>query len=129
MKQTIYDPKKSVKVQDDDRRGCRRVCLSYPIRVAGSDRLSLPFSDLTVTTDVSEQGCRFDLLRELELGDVLIIQIVERGTGKPHDDKTPQFKVAWVSPSQRGWSVGVVMLTPENIWHMAFPRRENQGKP
>jgi hypothetical protein len=128
MKQTIRNPRKELDAEGDDRRQCKRVSLSYPIRVSGCDSTGHSFSDVTVTTDVSDSGCRFDLLREIEMGEVVTIQIVDRNTGKPHDGRAPRFRVAWATPSDRGWSVGVVLLEPENFWHMIFPKRNGAPK-
>ncbi len=123
MKQTVHEPRNTTGDRDDDRRTGKRVALSYPIRVSGSDDAGHSFSDLAVTTDVSEQGCRFDLLRELSLGSIVTIHIVSRNSGKPQDHRKSQFKIAWVSPSPRGWTIGALILNPANIWRMAFPKR------
>jgi hypothetical protein len=122
MKQPIHDEAGNSKALEDDRRHCRRVLLSFPIKVSGFDLNGQPFSDLSVTTDVSDQGCRFDLLRQVQLGDVLTIQLVDRSSGKPSDERAPQFRVAWVWPSERGWSVGVTLVHEQNFWHVAFPK-------
>jgi hypothetical protein len=123
MKQTVGEHNEAARPKEQDRRKCKRVALSYPIRVSGLDYAGHMFSDLSVTTDVSQQGCRFDLLREVTLGSILSIQIVNRDTGNPHSSRASQFKVAWISPSLNGWSVGALILNPGNMWHMAFPKR------
>ena len=117
------DRKRAVPVKVEDRRKCKRLPLSFPIKVSGTDTAGEEFSDLTVTTDVSDQGCRFDLLRNLQLGDVLTIQIVERDTGKPGSAPPIHFEVAWVGASDWGWSIGVVSAQPGNLWHVAFPKK------
>jgi hypothetical protein len=123
MKLTIGDANAAPNAKGKDRRRYKRVPLSFPIEVSGSDSTGKPFCDLTVTTDVSAQGCCFGLLREVRLGDVLTIQIVLRGSRKPDGTKPLGFEVAWIEPSEWGWKIGAVTRQPENIWHMKFPKQ------
>jgi hypothetical protein len=107
-----------------DRRQAKRIPISFPIEISGFDDAGRLFRECTVTTDVSEQGCKFDLLRELKRGSVVAIQLVSR-TGERLDKSKPLlFEIAWADASVRGWTMGASKLQPENIWHLAFPAKK-----
>jgi|SRR5579872_360898 len=106
---------------DSDRRRGSRVSLSFQVEIAGFDRTGQLFHDQTVTKDVSEHGCRFDLLRELQCGDVLLLRLSSRQGGWSETGKPIAFEVAWVEPSAMGWSVGAAKLQHTDLWHMRFP--------
>lgn len=106
---------------DSDRRRGNRVSLSFQVEIAGFDSTGTFFHDQTVTTDVSEHGCRFDLLHELQCGDVLLLRLSSRQGGCRETSKPIAFEVAWVVPSAMGWSVGVAKLQHTDLWHMRFP--------
>jgi hypothetical protein len=107
-----------------DRRQGKRVPISFPIEISGFDDAGRLFRECTVTTDVSEQGCRFDLLRELKRGDVIAIQLISRNGDRPEKSRPLLFEIAWVDASLRGWTMGASKLQPENIWHLAFPQKK-----
>jgi hypothetical protein len=107
-----------------DRRQGKRIPISFPIEISGFDDGGRIFREHSVTTDVSEHGCRFDLLRELKHGDVIAIQLECRNGTRPDNSKPLLFEVAWVDASQHGWSIGASKLQPENIWHLIFPPKK-----
>jgi hypothetical protein len=100
------------------------MALSFPIEVSGIDCASKPFCDRTVTNDVSDEGCRFELFRGLRCGDVITIRVVPRSRSEESNTKGLRFEVMWVETTSRGWSIGASKLQPENIWHMSFPKRK-----
>jgi PilZ domain len=104
-----------------DRRRCKRLTLRYQIEVSGFDRSGQLFRDRAVTLDVSEQGCKFNLLREMECGDVVAIRLVGRDGARCDAGKPLLFEIVWIEPSECGWSIGAAKLQAENIWHIAFP--------
>jgi hypothetical protein len=119
-----YDPEHKIVSPDEpasgkERRRTRRVRLSFQIEVSGRDRAGHLFHEAAVTTDVNEDGCRFDLVRQLQRGDVVGIRVLGR-EGKP--GKLALFEVVWAKPSERGWTVGAVRLQPVNVWNVHFPR-------
>lgn len=116
------DPDARAPLRGEERRRCKRVGLSFPLEVSGFDGAGKLFRDRTVTTDVSDEGCRFDLLHEVRLEDTVTIQIVSRSDEKPTRSNHLRCRVAWVAPSKWGWSVGVEVHPQENFWHVAFPR-------
>jgi hypothetical protein len=125
MKITLPQDKIELKTPDpSDRRQGKRVAIAFPIEISGFDAAGRIFRECSITSDVSEQGCKFDLLRELKCGDVIAIQLVPPGGGRPEKSKPLLFEVAWVSPSSHGWTLGASKLQPENIWHLIFPPKK-----
>ena len=62
----------------------------------------MPFDDRTVTNDVSEEGCRFDLLRPLRCGDVVTLRVVGRDSNDVNYGPALRFEVVWVETSEQG---------------------------
>lgn len=110
--------------EEADRRKGRRVPISFAIEVSGFDAAGHMFREVTVTTDISEHGCRFDLLRELHRGDVIAIQRVLRGGNRQEDSKPLLFEAVWAYASNHGWTIGASKLQSENIWQVAFPPKK-----
>jgi len=126
MKTILPQDKIEVKTPDpSDRRRGKRVVIAFPIEISGFDAAGRIFRECSVTSDVSEQGCKFDLLRELKGGDVIAIQLVSPGKDRPKKSKPLLFEVAWVCPSMHGWTLGALKLQPENIWNLIFPPKKS----
>lgn len=104
-----------------DRRKGKRVPLTFPIEVSGFDPTARLFMERTVTTDVSEVGCRFQVKTQLSRGDVVAIKLLNRGSGPSTACKPLLFQIVWVRRDSEGWTAGALMLQPENIWHIDFP--------
>jgi hypothetical protein len=123
MKTTPSIPSKDSlpKKEGPNRRKTKRVIISFPIEVSGFDEAGKLFRERAVTNDVSEHGCRFDLMRELKGGEVIAIQLGSRSGRRSEKSRPLLFEVAWVSPSVHGWTVGAFKLQPENFWHLVFP--------
>jgi PilZ domain len=119
------DKIKGKTLDPNDRRQGKRVVIAFPIEISGFDSAGRIFRERSVTSDVSEQGCKFDLLRELKGGDVIAIQLVSPGKDRPEKSPPLLFEVAWVCPSTHGWAVGASKLQPENIWHLIFPPKKS----
>lgn len=125
MKTTLGYDKSEVKMPDaGDRRQGKRVVIAFPIEVSGFDAVGRIFREHSATADVSEQGCRFDLLRELKGGDVIAVQLVSPGKDRPEKSKPLLFEIVRVAPSAHGWTFGASKLQPENIWHLIFPPKK-----
>ena len=104
-----------------ERRRTKRVALSFQIEVSGRDRAGHVFRDRAVTTDVNEDGCRFDLLRQLQPKDVVAIRVVGQQGSL---GKLALFEVVWAEPSERGWTMGAAKLQPQHVWPMNFPSKK-----
>lgn len=111
-----------------ERRRGKRVPLTFPVEVAGFDRVGRLFSERALTTDISEEGCRIRVRAPLERGDVVAIKLVSQPEGNHTANKPLLFQIAWVAREKEGWTVGALKLQPENIWHVAFPP-QNRPKP
>src|ERR1700733_6570560 len=114
-----YDRREPPRVE---RRRTKRMGLRFCIQVTGTDAAGQPFCDRTVTTDVSEEGCRFELLRPVNRGDEIQIRRVPLDAEKPPDGKVLRFMIVRVDASEWGWSVGAEKMQPGNLWRMAFPK-------
>jgi hypothetical protein len=106
-----------------DRRRTRRVPLTFQIEVSGIDRNGTAFRERAITTNVNENGCRFDLVWQLFPGDLISISVISAHREGLKKDSPTVFQVVWVEPSDMGWSVGATTKNPRKIWHMAFPDR------
>ena len=106
-----------------DRRRDERASLCFQIQVSGFDPSGRLFQEQAVTSDVSANGCRFALLREVKPKDVLAIQLVGRDGGQNGAGRPLLFEVVWAEPSERGWTVGALKLQPDDIWQSAFSKR------
>jgi PilZ domain-containing protein len=105
-----------------ERRRTERLPFSFQIQVSGVDHAGEFFREYTVTTNVSGNGCRFDLLRQVRPKDVLAIQVSPRNPdGELEENRPLLFEVIWSEPNERGWAVGAAQLQPGNIWHITFP--------
>jgi hypothetical protein len=104
-----------------DRRREKRIPLAFPVEVSGFDKRGRFFSERTVTVDVSESGCRFQLKTEVERGAVVAIKLVSRHTGQPQPDRPLLFKVARVAQESSGWTLGAAKIQPESLWCVACP--------
>jgi hypothetical protein len=109
-----------------DRRREKRIPLVFPIEVSGFDRNGRFFRERTVTADVSESGCRFQLKTEVERGAVLAIKLASRDTNRQQLERPLLFKVARVAEEKSGWTLGASKLQPESLWCIAFPPLKQQ---
>ena len=117
------------RAQQDSRR-TRRLALSFQIKVSGVDRSGKFFSDLTVTSNVSGNGCSFDLLREVRQTDVVAIQVAQRNAAdEPIESRPLLFEVVWVRPNEHGWAVGASKLDAGYIWPITFPHAREAAEP
>jgi hypothetical protein len=104
-----------------DRRRERRIPLAFPVEVSGFDQNGRYFSEQTMTTDISESGCRFYLKIRVDRGAMVALKVVSRGGSKALPDRPLLFQVARVTQEGDGWVVGAVKLQPESLWCVAFP--------
>jgi hypothetical protein len=104
-----------------ERRRTKRVPLSFQIEVSGRDRTGAAFCERAMTSDVNQNGCKFDLLWELKPGDLVSISVSPKGPRLTPAEQPTIFQVVWVEPSELGWTVGATSLQNKNIWHMVFP--------
>ena len=96
--------------------------------MSGFDRTGRLFYERTVTSNVSENGCRFQVSKPLEPGDVVAIKIIGCQDASPAANKALLFQIRWIVRENGGWLAGALKLQPESIWHTSFPPG-NQKKP
>ena len=105
-----------------ERRQSKRLPFAFQIEISGRDSTGTEFHDRTLTTDISERGCRFDLLRQLNPGGFVKIRLVDQqASGSPQWEDQPLFEVVCVTPSEHGWSIGARQLQSKAPWPVTFP--------
>jgi hypothetical protein len=100
----------------------RRYSLLIPIEVSGIDRGGQPFCENTVTSDVSERGCRFILPKELEKDAIVAIRVLRTLAGDPGDPRLVMFQIIYSKQEQGAWTMGAWTLQPEIAWCPDIPR-------
>jgi hypothetical protein len=105
-----------------DRRNERRVNLAFPIEIFGFDIANHYFTERSVTSNVSQGGCGFELKTEVDPRTVVAIRLVSRDGGQPFPHRPVLFLVSWVKEEKKGcWAVGASKLQPEKLWQIAIP--------
>ena len=106
----------------DDRRRGKRLLLTYPIEISGTDRQGRTFAERTRTLDISESGCRIVTNAPLAPGDVISIRLlVPDGVDDPQEKTVCPFEVIWVEHFDSGWTAGTQKLAGNKPWKVTFP--------
>jgi hypothetical protein len=103
-----------------ERRRSKRVAVAFQIEVSGWEPMGAVFNEQARTIDVNEHGCRFDLSRQVRVGDTLAIRVLQ-GTLPRADRRAALFQIVWAAPSAMGCTVGAMRLQEKSIWPMNFP--------
>lgn len=107
-----------------------RFPLLIQIEVSGIDSKGQPFCENTLTSDVSERGCRFRLPMELKRDSIVAIWVVRTLSGRPADSKEVMFQIMFTRQEQGAWTTGAWTLQPDVTWCPDIPReaeRERRG--
>lgn len=104
--------------QRESRRG-----LSHVIEVCGFDRNGRFFSERTLTCDISDNGCKFDLHTEVESQSVLAIRVINRRHGQEIDSRPVLFQVVRMEPQPGGWTMGASLMQPIGPWWVEVPEQ------
>jgi PilZ domain len=123
-----------------DRRGGKRVAITYSVTVSGVTPDGDPFLDKTRTTNVSEHGCCFESERLFQLGEIVTITLTQGAVAGHH-----RFQVVRVVPdtvpnvaskntstaalNKDTWLVGARLVQSTNIWGVVFPPKHRLRKP
>lgn len=89
-----------------------RVPVKHSIEVCGFDRHGHFFTERSMTTDVSESGCDFDLHREVERDSIIAIRVINHRFGREIDSQPILFKIARMEPCSIGWTLVGSKLQP-----------------
>lgn len=111
-----------------DRRKERRIPLAFPIEVSGFDANGKFFTERSVTMDISENGCKFQLKSRIERSSVVALKVLHRDDSGSLPERPLLFRVARVIRENDGWTLGAVKLQPESIWCVAFPSPKKDDK-
>jgi PilZ domain len=100
----------------------RRYPFLIPIEVSGIDRGGQPFCENTLTSDVSQRGCRFTLKKELDKDAIVAIRVLRTLAGKPGDPRLVMFQIIYARQEQDAWTMGAWTLQPDVAWCPDIPR-------
>jgi hypothetical protein len=92
-----------------ERRRSARVPLEVEIEVSGKEPRGKAFREMAKTGDVNEHGCRFELPRQLNRGDLVTLASA-RSVGPFNENKPQLFQIVWVEPGNLGWQMGAMRL-------------------
>jgi hypothetical protein len=106
------------------KRESRRV-LSRTIEVSGFDRNGRFFSERTLTSDISDNGCKFNLQTEVDRHSALAIRVIHRRHGLELDSRPVLFEVARMEPQPGGWTMGASLMQPIGPWWVEVPDHTN----
>jgi hypothetical protein len=109
-----------------DRRSGKRLHLNFSIRITGFDQIGHPFTERTRTEDISETGCRFDLLTPVKRGSVVTIELLLPSNIKLPEEKPGLFEIVWTVARTIGWTVGTRKLIGDKIWKVTFPQHSSE---
>ncbi|HXZ13181.1 MAG TPA: hypothetical protein VEG64_12390 [Candidatus Sulfotelmatobacter sp.] len=98
-----------------------RRTLSRPIEVSGFDRNGRFFSERTLTFDISDNGCKFNLQTEVDRQSALAIRMIHRRHGLELDSRPVLFEVARMEPQPGGWTMGASLMQPIGPWWIELP--------
>jgi hypothetical protein len=97
-------------------RRSKRLRLSIPVRVHGTNGFGEPFHEFTEVLSVSAHGAQVTLGTGLAKGQTILLE--NRNT-----QEKQEFRVVYVAPAQQGkYKVGIEFLHgPINFWRVYFP--------
>ena len=129
MKESLTNWKELVNEIAVDRRSGKRLRLNFLIEVTGFGRTGRLFTERTRTHDISEIGCRFDLLTPVERGSVIAIKLLPPGKAALPEEKPWLFEIMWTVTRAIGWTVGARKLQDDKIWKVSFPPANQSSEP
>lgn len=106
----------------------QRYPLIIPIEVSGIGRDGEPFCENTLTSNVSERGCRFSLQRELEKDAIVAIRVLRTLAGFPGDPRLVMFQIVYIKQEQSAWTMGAWTLQPDVAWCPDVPREDEPAR-
>lgn len=129
MKDSLTVWKELVNEISLDRRSGKRLRLNYSIEITGFDQSGRLFTERTRTADISEFGCRFDLLTLVERGSVLAIKLLPPGNTTLPEGKPLLFEIMWIVSREDGWTLGARKLQGDKMWKVSFPPGNQSSEP
>jgi len=111
-----------------ERRQQPRSEIRIPIEVCGFNKHSRFFTEKTVTHDVSDSGCRFNLRTEVEKESVIAIRVINHKNGCEVDSRPVLFQVNWFRELPDGYTLGASKLQPGPVWSVQFTEMKNYSQ-
>jgi hypothetical protein len=112
-----------------ERRREKRLPLSFPIEVSGFDCHGRFFKELTVTTDVSPNGCSFHLRTEPDRTVELAVKLISRNSAETLPDRPLLFHLVRMDATPDGWLMAAIKVQTEDLWYAAFPPARRHPTP
>lgn len=97
-------------------RGVNSIASAFRVEVCGFNRYGRFFTERTLTSDISDGGCRLSLRVEVEKDSVVALRAIERRNGCELDSRPVLFLVERTVPQPSGWTLGVSKLQPVPVW-------------
>ncbi len=96
-----------------------RIGLRFSIEISGFDRFGKYFSERSETTNVSKNGCKFRVHKEIKPDSVVAIRVVR--SKDPKGEAAPiLFQVSRTEATRDGWSAGAAKLLDGDPWSVDF---------
>ncbi len=104
-----------------------RIGLRFSIEISGFDRFGRHFIERSETANVSRNGCKFRIHKEIKPDSVVAIRVVR--AKDPKGDSAPiLFHVSRTEPTRDGWSAGAAKLIGGDPWSVDFAALERPPK-
>jgi len=103
-------------VQYREKRREPRVALELPIEVSGFNHTGRFFTEITLTSNVSDNGCGFGLHTEVDNDAVVAIRPIQQQEGAPCEVRRVLFRVAHVRQTEDAWTLGAAKLDQDKVW-------------
>ena len=104
-----------------------RIGLRFSIEISGFDRSGKYFSERSETTNVSRNGCKFRVHKEIGPHSVVAIRVVR--SKDPKGESAPSlFQVSRTEVTRDGWSAGAAKLLDGDPWSVDFAALDRRPK-
>ena len=104
-----------IDTKNDRRREARQI-INVPIEVTGFGADGKFFAEVTVTTNISERGCSFQLKQRLERGGIVAIKLTGEGSPTAPKEHLFLYQVVHATSDERGWAIGTAKLQEASVW-------------
>jgi hypothetical protein len=93
-----------------------RIASAIRVEVCGFNPRGRFFTERTLTSNISDSGCHFQLRMEVENKSVVALRIIGHRNGCETDSQPILFLVERIEPQSGGWSLGVSKLQSGPVW-------------
>ncbi|HSY59478.1 MAG TPA: hypothetical protein VK795_07960 [Terriglobales bacterium] len=101
----------------------QRIASAIRLEVCGFNPYGRFFTERTLTSNISDSGCQFQLRVEVEKKSVVALRVIGHRNGCELDSRPILFQVERVEPQSGGWSLGLSKLQSGPVWCEESARR------